>query len=121
MAAVALPGLGHAVLGLPRRGVMIAVGVIGLIALGVLVGGLDAVDSRDDRWWFYAQAPAGPIVFLIDALHQSLKESGGIVKGLGRMNELGMLCVALAGMMNFVAVIDAAFPPMRRRSEGAKL
>ncbi|RNC80402.1 MAG: hypothetical protein ED559_00890 [Phycisphaera sp.] len=121
MAALALPGLGHAVLGLPRRGVMIAVGVLGLIALGVLVGGLDAVDSRDDRWWFYAQAPAGPIVFVIDWVHQSLREAGGVVQGLGRMNELGMLCVALAGMMNFVAVIDAAFPPMRRRSEGAKL
>ena len=100
---------------------MIAVGVVGLIALGVLIGGIDAVDSRDDRWWFMAQAVSGPIVFGIDALHQSLRESQGVVQGLGRMNELGMLCVALAGMLNLIAVIDATFPPMRRRSEGASL
>lgn len=100
---------------------MIAVGVVGLIALGVLIGGIDAVDSRDDRWWFMAQAVSGPIVFGIDALHQSLRESQGVVQGLGRMNELGMLCVALAGMLNLIAVIDATFPPMRRRNEGARL
>lgn len=121
IASLALPGLGHVLLGLPKRGALIALGVLGLVALGVLVGGLDAVDSRDDRWWFIAQAPVGPVVFALDTLHQSLRESHEVVQGLGRMNEIGMLSIALAGMMNLIAAIDALFPPIRRRSEGAKL
>ncbi|MEO1715709.1 MAG: DUF6677 family protein [Planctomycetota bacterium] len=40
---------------------------------------------------------------------------------IGRMNEVGSLACALAGMMNLIAILDAVFPPLRRRSEGARL
>jgi hypothetical protein len=121
IAAFLLPGLGHAVLGLPKRGRMIAIGVFGLFLTGLLVGGLDAVDSKDDHWWFMAQALTGPTAFGVDWLHQWLRADGSVVQGLGRMNEIGMLSCALAGLMNGIATIDALFPPIRRRSEGAKL
>lgn len=120
-AALLLPGLGHTVLGLPKRGRMIAIGVFGLFLTGLLIGGLDAVDSKDDRWWFMAQALTGPTAFGVDWLHQWLRAEGSVIQGLGRMNEIGMLSCALAGLMNGIAAIDACFPPIRRRSEGAKL
>ncbi|PHQ79196.1 MAG: hypothetical protein COB69_08420 [Phycisphaera sp.] len=121
LAAFVLPGLGHVVLGLPRRGAMVALGVVGLFVTGLLIGGLDAVDSRDDRWWFMAQSLTGPMAFGVDWLHYWLRAEGSVVQGVGRMNEIGMLSCALAGLMNLIAAIDALFPPMRRRGEGAKL
>lgn len=121
LAAFVLPGLGHVVLGLPRRGMLIALGVVGLFVTGLLVGGLDAVDSRDDRWWFLAQALTGPMAFGVDWLHYWLRAEGSVVQGVGRMNEVGMLSCALAGLMNLIAATDALFPPIRRRREGARL
>ena len=119
--ALVLPGLGHIVLGLPRRGRLVMLGVLGLFLTGLLIGGLDAVDSHQDRWWFYAQTLTGPVAFIADALHMHLRSEGHVIQGLGRMNELGTLSCAMAGFMNLIAVIDAMFPPLRRRNEGAKL
>jgi len=119
--ALILPGLGHFVLGMPRRARLIMLGVLGLFFTGLLIGGLDAVDSHLDRWWFYAQVMTGPIAFITDAVHIHLRHEGQIVQGLGRMNELGTLSCAMAGFMNLVAVLDAMFPPLRRRDEGARL
>lgn len=42
-------------------------------------------------------------------------------RSIGRVNEVGSLACALAGMMNLIAIIDAMFPPLRRRREGARL
>ncbi|MFI4872336.1 MAG: DUF6677 family protein [Phycisphaerales bacterium JB061] len=119
--ALVFPGLGHIVLGLPRRGRLVMLGVLGLFVTGILIGGLDAIDSHQDRWWFYAQVLAGPVAFITDAVHIHLRSEGHIVQGLGRMNELGTLSCAMAGFMNLVAVLDAMFPPLRRRDEGARL
>jgi len=119
--ALVFPGLGHLMLGMPRRARLIALGVLGLFATGLLIGGFDAVDSERDRWWFYAQAAAGPVAFLTDTVHIQLRHEGRIVQGLGRMNEIGTLACALAGFMNTVAILDALFPPLRRRREGARL
>lgn len=119
--AMVFPGLGHIALGLPRRGRLVMLGVLGLFVTGILIGGLDAIDSHQDRWWFYAQVLAGPVAFITDAVHIHLRSEGHIVQGLGRMNELGTLSCAMAGFMNLIAILDAMFPPLRRRREGARL
>ncbi|HED52642.1 MAG TPA: hypothetical protein ENJ00_00365 [Phycisphaerales bacterium] len=129
IAAIIFPGLGHITLGLPRRGRLITLGVLGLFMLGLLIGGLDAVDSRNDRWWFAGQALVGPIALGTDFIHQTLHRHDldnpnrppTIGAGLGRINEVAMLAGALAGLMNLIAIVDAMFPPIRRRSEGARL
>jgi hypothetical protein len=37
------------------------------------------------------------------------------VKSISKINELGMLFGAIAGMLNLIAIIDAGFPTTRRR------
>ena len=151
LAAVALPGLGHVVRGERKRGLLAGAGVAGMFVLGLLVGGVDVIDSKQDRLWFFAQAGVGPATFLVDHYHQhSLKvvamrtvmtprgavqvpeartanpdegrasdgkprplaqgERPPNSKSLGRVNELGTLLVALAGMMNLIVILDALFP-----------
>jgi len=168
VAAWVLPGLGHVLLGQPRRAAAVAVGVLGLFFGGLLVGGIDTVDSREDRLWFYVHALTGPVAFGADWLNQNrfkawvLEPTGGgrplevfrsshadevrvdapqngqmpwpvlqrspqwgdddrftgprgAGKSIGKVNEVALLMCALAGMMNVVALLDAAFN--RRRPE----
>lgn len=113
LAALCLPGLGHWLLGEHRRAVMIALGVGFLFFGGLFIGGIDAVDSFENRGWFFAQLPVGPLVLLTDRAHQAVFQiethpfTG--VEAIGRAGEIGTLYTASAGIMNLIAVLDAAF------------
>jgi len=106
------PGLGHVSLGHHRRGRLVMFGVLLLFLLGLLIGGLDSVDRRDDFLWFIAQAFNGPIAFLADFFNQAwIKQMTGEramhARSIGRVNEMGTLFCALAGLMNLFAILDA--------------
>ena len=126
------PGLGHIHLGERRRGFLVMFGVLFLFGSGVLIGGIDSVDHRDDRLWFLAQVLCGPIAVATDLANQSIVKQlppdwerrywqsdpqvRAMVgyKGLGHVNEIGTLYGALAGLMNLVAILDALHPSHRR-------
>lgn len=144
--AAVLPGLGHAFLGDPKRGLLVFAGVMGMFMGGLLIGGIDAVDRVEDKWWFVLQAGVGPTAFAVDAVHQNYFKVREVVNGrervrsglpdpagnggeparnrksLGRVNEAGALYAAMAGMLNAIAVIDALWHvrrPRGARREGA--
>jgi hypothetical protein len=106
-----LPGLGHLSQGQKRRGTLIMFGVLFLVCCGVFVGGIDAVDHKQDGLWFIAQVWCGPIVIAVDLLNQwfiaplPISERATLV-GLSHVNEIGILFIAMAGLMNFVAMLD---------------
>ena len=106
-----LPGMGHIAIGHKRRGLLIMFGVIFLVFCGVLVGGIDAVDHRNDGLWFIAQVWCGPLVVGVDLMNQAWIASLPISKratlvGLSHANEIGTLFIAMAGLMNFVVLLD---------------
>ena len=125
------PGLGHLRNGDGRRGRLVMLGVVGLFLAGVLVGGVDCVDRREDGLWFLAQAGAGPIAFLVDAANSLLLKSGKVgemlpmtlpngtmtqvnsFRSVGVVNDMGTLFTAMAGLMNVVAVLDALRGPRK--------
>ncbi|MBX3354191.1 MAG: hypothetical protein KF724_00660 [Phycisphaeraceae bacterium] len=141
----AFPGLGHWWLGERRRGLLVGAGVLGLFLGGLLIGGIDAVDQREDGPWFLAQAWNGPIAFVADFANERLLQQdpprvgeliaspgpalapGGppsevkinIYKGVGVVNDIGMLYIALGGLMNLVAMLDAASRARRLAEEEA--
>jgi len=114
--------------------------VIGLFAAGLLIGGLDSVDQREDGPWFLAQAWNGPIAFLADFGNEQVLKSGRVgelvpspapasapgappgqtmvstLKGIGVVNDVGTLYIALGGLMNLVVMLDAT-ARARRASE----
>ncbi len=69
--ACVLPGLGHWYLGEKKRAILIATGVLGLFLGGMLIGGLDVVDSKEDTIWFVGEALVGPLAFGADYYHQN--------------------------------------------------
>lgn len=113
------PGLGHLRLGQRRRGMLIMFGVLFLFLGGVLIGGVDAVDRRNDPLWFMAQALCGPIAFGTDLANQRLLSDRQVRlqrKSLSHINEFGTLFAALAGLMNLVVILDALHRPAPRRT-----
>jgi hypothetical protein len=125
VAAWAWPGLGHILRGQTRRGGLIMAGMLFLIITGLLVGGLDCVDRKRDRLWFLAQSLCGPIVFVADWANQNYlkvyneeeirrgyaEDDPAVLAnlrtiGLARVNEMGTLFVALAGLMNLIVILD---------------
>ena len=103
-------------------------GVLLLVVCGVLIGGIDAVDRKEDRLWFIAQAFNGPIAFGVDYLNQNMiktksPEERLWTTGISHVNEIGTLFIALAGLMNLAVILDALHftprqtPKRRRRSD----
>ncbi len=93
-------------------------GVLFLFLGGVLIGGVDAVDRRNDPLWFVAQALCGPIAFGTDLANQRLLSDPQVRlrrKSLSHINEFGTLYAALAGLMNLVVILDALHRPAPRR------
>lgn len=98
-------------------------GVFFLFLSGILIGGVDVVDRRNDQLWFYAQAACGPITFAADLLNQRFLDSEEDVikhKSLSHVNEIGTLFVALAGLMNLVVILDVLHNPSKKQSSDGK-
>ncbi len=140
-----LPGLGQWAAGARKRGILAGVGVLGLFFTGLLVGGLDCVDSTEDRLWYVGQVGAGPLVIAADIANSYYLKSGRAAplidsavpygtamnpadvpkissfKGLAHSNEFGTLLVFLAGLMNIVVLLDAGIRqrelPTRRSAD----
>ena len=126
------PGLGHISLGERKRGLLVMFGVLFLFVSGVLIGGIDSIDRREDRLWFLAQALCGPIALAVDFANQKLlkpmppnwveryeQNDPEVIrrlnrKSLGHVNEMGTLYSALAGLMNLVVILDVLQPSHRR-------
>ena len=141
LAAVVLPGAGHFIGGERSRGVLIAAGVLGLFFGGMFIGGIDVIDSKEDRVWFIGQALVGPVAFGVDWAHQNkfkVTDSNGKLrsaypnegrgpdgkavaggtppnqKSLNKVNDLGTLFSTIAGMLNLIVILDAGWPSRRR-------
>lgn len=122
--AYLIPGAGYLFLGQRARALWFAGAVFGLILAGTLIGGIDVVDRHrngptdGDPWWFIPQAGAGPVVFAIDWMREG-PMSDRVTPSIGRVNEVGILYVVMAGMLNLIAVVDCAWNAPAQRRRGA--
>ncbi|MEM1424631.1 MAG: DUF6677 family protein [Planctomycetota bacterium] len=107
--ALLVPGMGYVVRSERGRAVRLVVGLGVLTVLGLLIGGLDAVDREKDFYWFWAQAGLGPLAWGLVWLRAGF----GGAPSIGWANEIGRLFVVLAGMCNAIAVLDCLMPTIR--------
>jgi len=87
-------------------------GVLFLFLGGILIGGVDVVDRRNDKLWFFAQAVCGPMAFAADLINQKFLSSEEEIikrKEISHVNEIGTLFTALAGLMNLVVILDVLY------------
>lgn len=104
------PGLGHLYIGQRTKGLVILIALTLLYLLGLLIGGIDVVDAGEDALWFAGQLFMGPVTLVVNFLRGSAEANPVFVKSIGRVNEIGTLYCAMAGLLNLLAIIDVAVP-----------
>ncbi|MEM6459062.1 MAG: DUF6677 family protein [Planctomycetota bacterium] len=117
-----LPGLGHFLLGQPRRAVVLAVTVGTLWLGGLLIGGVSVVDRRDHPAWFLGQMLVAPS-FVANAYRQRLvaEHTGTFAPdddppfepAYARAHEQGTLFTCVAGLLNLLAILDVVYREKR--------
>jgi hypothetical protein len=129
LAAWFLPGAGYWLIGQRVRGVIVGVTVILLFVFGLLVGGVRVlevpyydrngqqtnralIDEVRAKPWSIAQVMAGSVGIAAgwSAVNASKADAGGNSPGEeshARVNEIGVLYTAVAGMLNLLVIIDS--------------
>jgi hypothetical protein len=119
LAAWVLPGLGYLLIGQRARGITVCVTILLLFASGLLIGGVRVVEEFDDytslksvidKPWYMGQVLAGPVALVTAKAGQRLDANRrpAFMTSHSRVNEIGTLYTAVAGMLNLLAIIDAA-------------
>ncbi len=119
VAAWTVPGLGHWLLGQKTRGVILGSSIGLLWLMGILIGGISVCDRKEVKLWFLGQALVAPTLG-VDYYQQRLKQPPThhppkpdrphlYEPSYGRMNEQGVLYVALAGLLNLYVMIDVIY------------
>lgn len=117
-----LPGAGYWLIGQRSRALTVGISILILFALGMLIGGIRVVEAPPgyslpmilQRPWYIGQILAGPVTLLCNTLASNWTASGAPYSH-ARVYEIGTLYTAIAGMLNLMAIIDAAY---RASNEG---
>lgn len=134
LAAWVLPGLGYALIRARARGLTIGVTVLALFVGGLLIGGVRSLEVPLDEQglfskpfskqrlveeiarkpWYVAQVLIGPVGLAASYASAWAGQPAGPdgetpgVLSHARVNEIGVLYMAVAGMLNLLAIIDSA-------------
>ena len=111
-----VPGSGYWLIGQRARALTVGITIIILFILGMLIGGVRVVDvpngvlstpvnAVSQKPWFVGQILAGPITLIAS----SIGHDDAYYASHSRVNEIGTLYTAVAGMLNLLAIIDAAY------------
>ncbi len=119
-----IPGAGYALFGQLARGLTIGISVLALFVMGMWIGGVRVVDPPPayrpisrvvfERPWFLGQIFAGPVTLIAARIGSGGEEGdrssiqNSFQPSHSRSNDIGTLYTAVAGMLNLLAIIDAA-------------
>lgn len=127
----ALPGLGYLLIRQRARGLTVGITILMLFIAGLAIGGVRALEAPlnaeqspsfnpgdwqreiSEKPWYVAQILTGPICIVSSyySAWAGRPDSAGNTPGVpshARANEIGVLYMAVAGMLNLLAIIDAA-------------
>jgi hypothetical protein len=110
-----IPGAGYWLIGQRGRGVTVGVTILVLFVLGLLIGGIRVVEAPKgpapqqvlQKAWFIPQILAGPVTVATTVIEEKWVPQN--VVSTARVNEIGTLYTAVAGLLNLMAIIDSAF------------
>jgi Family of unknown function (DUF6677) len=113
LAAWAVPGLGHWLLGRRAKALYLGGLILAAFAVGVVLGqGHSVAHTKFPYYWIGQMGAAGPAV-VTDLLLGSAPQG----RTIDRL-ELGLVFTTVAGIMNIVAIVDA-YTIARLRKEPA--
>lgn len=106
-----VPGLGYFLLNRRLRGVLILSGTLSLIVVGLVLGGQYYPGNPADfgiMYWLHQAAAGGNAIFLLGSfLFKNSFQSGAAQEAFrSTYFEYGGRCLALAGLLNYLAMLD---------------
>ncbi|MDH7598133.1 MAG: hypothetical protein QHH07_00660 [Sedimentisphaerales bacterium] len=104
-----IPGGGYWVLGDGRRATVVCITILITFVLGLYVGSIGVIDTQQARYWYAAQVMTSPAVILIGNMTRS-----GQFPVYGRPYEIGQIYTSIAGLLNLLCIINAAYRAYRR-------
>jgi hypothetical protein len=105
LAAWALPGLGHWLLGQRSRAIVLCITVMLTYWTGVAVGGIRyTVDPTGNTLWFLAQTGAGPQVI---ALYGATAHKDLPAAVPWPDSDIAVIYAGVAGLLNMLVILDA--------------
>ncbi len=122
-----LPGMGHALIGERKRGMIIGITIGILWVAGLLVGGVSVIDRAENGAWFVGQVLAGPSIVIDYVVQVHLKPRARVAgasdgppyePSFGHVKEQGILYTALAGLLNLLAILDVVYREPHHAAEG---
>jgi hypothetical protein len=114
LAAWAVPGLGHVVMGRRAKAAWFAGLILGTLGLGLWLGDGASISSARFPWHYYGQMGAGLPAILADRI-LGVTPQGRTIDRL----ELGVVYATVAGILNVIALVDA-YELARTRKGGAQ-
>jgi hypothetical protein len=104
LAAWAVPGLGHWLLGLRSRAIVLFITIMLTYWTGLTVGGIRyTIDPTGNTLWFLAQAGAGPQVMALYAA-TAHKEVPAVP---WPDSDVAVIYAGVAGLLNMLVILDA--------------
>ena len=112
MAAWLVPGLGYVLIGQRARGITAGAAIILLFVLGLFVGGMKVVEPCMSytiqgilqKPAYVGQVLTGPMAIIT----ARIAADPSFATSHSRMNEIGTLFTAVAGMLNLLVIIDVS-------------
>lgn len=100
----AIPGAGYHFLGEKRRAIIIFIAIVLTFFLGLYIGSIGVIDPVGARPWYAAQILTSPLVAILGYI-----TAGGSYPVYGRPNEIGQLYTSIAGLLNFLCIVNAVY------------
>lgn len=108
-----IPGLGYAIVKEYKRAIICFAGISLLFIFGLYIGSVAVIDSINYKLWYIVQMLTSPIVHIISTHVNSCHS----YSSYGKAAEIGQLYTALAGLLNVLCVIGAAYMAYYGRTE----
>lgn len=115
-----VPGLGHLLLRRWLEGSLLFAGFIILLISGILLGGLYYPGNPAEfgfMYWLHQLACYGSGVYILvsQILKENLQSAAALESFRSASFEYGGRCLALAGLINYLAVLDVVDIKLRRK------
>jgi hypothetical protein len=122
LAGWCIPGAGYWLLGHRLRGMVIGITILALFIGGILIGGIRVIDVPKftaagnifadvlEKPWYIGQILTGPICLIASWASRAAASDPSLqqIMSHSRLNEIGTLYAAVAGMLNLLAIIDSS-------------
>ncbi len=112
LSAWVVPGAGYFLLKENRRATIVLTTIVLAFLVGIYVGSIGIIDPVGAKMWYVAQIMTSPMVAALGYL-----AAGGGYPVYGKPNEIGQIYTSVAGLLNFLCIVNSVYLAHLYRTE----